>query len=159
VWLSRFKGEIPGITLIEVVVAVVIMGLTFNTVLIGLHRYQQGLTHSLLTRQATYLAEFYLTTILAQEFPNSKHCQLPIIKGTICDYAQLAHVEPLPVMQHFSAIDFNLTALQNYRVKTKIEFLAPYANQVLRADVTIFHPNIAPIQLSSLKVKRGIDAS
>ncbi len=168
---ERLRARQSGLTLIDVIAAIVVVGIALGAVMSAFIVTVQHSADPMTRQQAQFIAEAYLDEILAQKFydPDTDNvCPAPeasrALYDNVCDYAGLAEA---PHDQFGNAI----TALSAYNVTVSVRHdntvtLNGLTNntgsnlyKVLQVDVSVTGPANASITLTGYRVNYNCNAA
>jgi MSHA pilin protein MshD len=147
-----------GFTLIELVVAMVIIAITVLGTLLSITTATRYSADPLIRTQAVAITQGYLSEIMNKGFPTQLPCPAPPAMGrayytNVCDYQGLVNQ---------GAQDMNgnaLAGLGNYTVQVNIDTAQAQLDtlvsgtQVVRVDVSVSVPGQSTVMLSSYRTK------
>lgn len=151
-----------GFTLPELVISIVVISIAVLGTLLGIRATVRHSADPMITQQAVAIAESYLEEIAAKPFPTAAlPCSgtPPALRAdyaTICDYKGIPSGGQVP-----TDIDGNPVAgLGGYTVRVVIDDttadvngLTSAANQAMRIDVTLSHPNMTDMMFSVYRTR------
>ncbi len=149
------KNTAKGFTLIELLVSIVI----FSIVIVGtLSVFITATKYSadpMIIHQGIAIAESYLEEIATKDFPSGT-CPTPSggrsTYANICNYYSFAPAAPADQMGNtIAALSRYTVAVNIDRTTAQLGTLTAAANQVVRIDVTISHPNITTMTFSTYR--------
>lgn len=143
--------ELAGFTLVELVIAMAIIGVALAGTLMVINMATRYSADPMIFQQSAEIAESYLAEIASKAFPSALPCSGTEPAGgrvnyaTVCDYKFIPAAGEVPTDQMGNPV----AGLNSYNVKVTIDDtaatlqgLTATANQVIRADVTVSHPQI-----------------
>ncbi|MDB6096898.1 MAG: mshD [Francisellaceae bacterium] len=148
--LNPHHTNIKAFTLIELVMAIVIIGVSVTGVLMAITNTTKFSSDPLISRQGIAIAESYLEEIMNQSYPTSLPCPAPNANGrsaytNVCDYKGLSNTGTID--QTGAAIP----GLGSYSVTVNIDTSTASTLNALRIDVTVSHSFMTTVTLSGYK--------
>lgn len=150
--------ETQGFTLVELIIAIVIISVALTGTLITISLTSKYSADPMTNRQASAIAQAYMDEILTKSFPPSFPCAAPPGGGrsvytSVCDYQGLSDTGAHD--QYGNAI----TGLSSYNVAVNIDgttaalgTLTP-GTQVVRVDVTVTRKLMPTLIVSAYRTK------
>lgn len=147
---SRFFTR--GVTLVELIVSIVVIGVAVGGVLAVMTRNTQSSADPMVQHQATAIAEAYLEEILTKEFadPGGPAIETRPTFDNVADYGGLNNI---------GARDQNdnpIVGLENYTVNVVVaaddlNTITLLSGNALRVTVTVTHPQSGAIAISGYR--------
>jgi len=146
------KKSCAGFTLIELIVSIVLLSIVITGTLSVFITAMKSSADPMIIHQGIAIAESYLEEMMSKDFPSGT-CPTPSggrsTYANICNYYGFATAAPTDQMGNAIA------ALSRYTVAVNVDHttaqlgtLTSGANQVVRVDVTVSHPNMSAMTFS-----------
>jgi MSHA pilin protein MshD len=149
--------QCAGITLVELVFALVIISIAVAGTLLAITTATRASGDPLLTYQAVTIAESYLEEITQKDFPVGA---CPATTGGRATYFNICQYVGLPLEAPTDQLGNPISGLSRFKVAVAVNSntavlgaLTASAAQVVRIDVTVTHPHIAAVMLSAYRTR------
>jgi MSHA pilin protein MshD len=158
--LAGLPRKNSGFTLMELVVAITILTIAVSGTLLGIEMATRHNADPLVLQQGIAIAQSYLEEITSKQFPTAAlpcSSAVPATRAqysSVCDYRNIG--SQVPTNQLGNPINglggYTVTIVINSST-ANINGLTSAANQAIRIDIQVSHPNMTTMTFSAYRTR------
>lgn len=163
-WLRRARARArdrSGVTLVELVLSIVIIGVTVTGTLLAINRTVRSSADPMIVKQALAIGEAYLEEILLKDYYDPEQGAgagiCPAVEASRDLYDNLCDYDTLDDSGARDHEDNAIAGLEGYRVRVSVETAAATLGaltgdtEVVRVDVRVTHSDVVDLTLSGYR--------